>query len=97
MNFKGLVIDHCHTVQLKGNLIPARVLQVEYCQVKIIKGGPIPLFCDTFNTKYRAENFTDTDSDTNTPHQANCWACAPTNVTLILNELFIILVVYIAT
>ena len=26
------------------------------------KGGPIPLFSDTFNTKYRAENFTDTDS-----------------------------------
>ena len=24
-----------YMVQLKGNLIPARVLQVEYCQVKI--------------------------------------------------------------
>ena len=32
----------------------------------IIKGGPIPLFSDTFDTKYRAENFTDTDSDTDT-------------------------------
>ena len=31
-----------------------------------IKGGPIPLFSDTFDTKYRAENFTDTDSDTDT-------------------------------
>ena len=30
------------------------------------KGGPIPLFSDTFDTKYRAENFTDTDSDTDT-------------------------------
>ena len=26
----------------------------------------IPLFSTTFNTKYRAENFTNTDSDTNT-------------------------------
>ena len=24
-----------YTVQLKGNLIPARVLQVEYCRVKV--------------------------------------------------------------
>ena len=30
------------------------------------KGGPIPFFSDTFNTKYRDENFTDTDSDTDT-------------------------------
>ena len=30
------------------------------------KGGPIPLFSDTFDTKYRAENFTNTDSDTDT-------------------------------
>ena len=30
------------------------------------KGGPIPLFSNTFDTKYRAENFTDTDSDTDT-------------------------------
>ena len=29
------------------------------------KGGPIPLFSDTFDTKYRAENFTYADSDTN--------------------------------
>ena len=32
----------------------------------ITKGGPIPLFSDNFDTKYRAENFTDTDSDTDT-------------------------------
>ena len=31
-----------------------------------IKGRPIPLFSVTFDTKYRAENFTDTDSDTDT-------------------------------
>ena len=31
-----------------------------------IKGGPIPLFSDTFDTNYRAENFTDTDCDTDT-------------------------------
>ena len=30
------------------------------------KGGPIPLFSDTFNSKYVAENFTTTDSNTNT-------------------------------
>ena len=30
------------------------------------KGGPIPFFSDTFDTKNRAENFTDTDSDTDT-------------------------------
>ena len=32
----------------------------------VSKGEPIPLFSDTFDTKYRAKNFTDTDSDTNT-------------------------------
>ena len=72
MNLKWLVIDHCNTVQLKGNLLPAHMLQVEYCQVKIISyvqylnGYPLHL-C---------------------PHQANRWACACTNVALILNELF---------
>ena len=30
------------------------------------KGGLIPLFSDISDTKYRAENFTDTDSDTDT-------------------------------
>ena len=30
------------------------------------KGGPIPLFSNTFDTKYRAKNFPDTDSDTDT-------------------------------
>ena len=28
------------------------------------KGGPTSLFSNTFDTKYSAENFTDTDSDT---------------------------------
>ena len=33
------------------------------------KGGPIPLFSDTFDTKYRAKKSTDTDSDTDpSPH-----------------------------
>ena len=30
------------------------------------KGGPVPPFFDTFDTKYRSENFIDTDSNTNT-------------------------------
>ena len=33
---------------------------------KTNKGGLIPLFSDTFDTQYRAENFTDTDSDADT-------------------------------
>ena len=63
------------TVQLKGNLIPARVLQVEYCRVKItscaqyLNGRPLCSY----------------------PHQANCRACAPANNTceqyIILYEL----------
>ena len=28
------------------------------------KGGPIPVFSNTFDTLYRAKNFTDTDSNT---------------------------------
>ena len=36
------------------------------CVCIVIKGGPIPLFSDTFDTKYRAKNFTDTDSDSDT-------------------------------
>ena len=35
------------------------------CKINF-KGGPLPLFSDTFDTKYRAENFTNTDSDTDT-------------------------------
>ena len=31
--------------------------------VNLNKGEPIPLFSDTFDTKYRAENFTDTDTN----------------------------------
>ena len=31
-----------------------------------IKGELIPPFSSTFDTKYRAESFTDTDSDTDT-------------------------------
>ena len=48
-------------VQLKGNLIPAHVLQVEYYRVKItscvqyLNGHPLRLY----------------------PHQANCLACVP--------------------
>ena len=36
---------------------------LQYTIHVITKGGPIPFFFDTFNTKYRAENFTDTDSE----------------------------------
>ena len=39
------------------------------------KGGPIPLFPDTFDTKYRAKNFTDTNSDTNTNPYSYMVAC----------------------
>ena len=54
------------TVQLKGNLIPIHMLQVEYCRIKItscvqyMNGHPLRLCL----------------------HQANCLACAPTNITL---------------
>ena len=53
-------------VQLKGNLVSTRVLQVEYCQVKItscvqyLNGHPL---CSC-------------------PHQANCLACALANIKL---------------
>ena len=49
-----------------------------YCDAHVIvfgsllvrsKGGPIPLFSDTFDTKYRAENFTNFDTDTNAYRQ----------------------------
>ena len=39
------------------------------------KGEPIPHFSDTFNTKYRAKNFTDTHSDTNTNPYSYVVAC----------------------
>ena len=39
------------------------------------KGEPIPHFSDTFDTKYRAKNFTDTDSDTNTNPYSYTVAC----------------------
>ena len=45
---------------LQKNVIPILSTNIK------TKGGPIPLFSDTFDTKYRAENFTDTDSDTDT-------------------------------
>ena len=38
---------------------------MRFTGILLSKGGPIPLFSDTFDTKYRAENFTDTDSNTN--------------------------------
>ena len=31
----------------------------------VSNGGLIPLFSDTFDTKYRAKNFTDSDTNTN--------------------------------
>ena len=55
-------------VQLKGNLIPACVLQVEYCRVKItscvqyLNGRPL-LSC---------------------LHVVNCLACAPMNISYII-------------
>ena len=39
----------------------------------LFKGGPIPLFSDTFDTKYRAENFTNTDSDTDSDTNTNAY------------------------
>ena len=64
-------IKHKHTVQLKGNLIPACMLQVECCWVKIAS-------CIQYLNRHRLHSCL---------HQANCLACAPANVTLILNEL----------
>ena len=32
----------------------------------IVKGGPIPLYPNTFDTKYRVKHFTYTDSNTDT-------------------------------
>ena len=41
-------------------------MNLKLTPVVVSKGGPIPLFSDTFDTKYRAENFSDTDSTTDT-------------------------------
>ena len=58
-------------VQLKGNLIPTHMLQVEYCQVKIIS-------CIQYLNRCLL---------CSCPHQANHQVCAPASVTLILNEI----------
>ena len=58
-------------VQLKGNLIPACMLQVEYCLVKTTS-------CVQYLNGHPLRSC---------PHQTNYLACAPTNVALILNEL----------
>ena len=63
-------IRHKHMVQLKGNLIPACMLQVEYW-VKIAS-------CIQYLNGHPLHSCL---------HQANCLACAPANVTLILNEI----------
>ena len=72
------MLNCIYTVQLKGNLIPARVLQVGNSRVKITScgqytnGHPLRLcLC-----------------------QANHQACAPANVTSIFNELFNIRSIY---
>ena len=71
------------TVQLKGNLIPARVLQLEISRVKITS-------CIQYLNRHPLHLC---------PHQANYRACVPANVPLILNKLFnetyLILIVYI--
>ena len=43
--------------------------------MELIKGGPIPLFSYTFDTKYRAKNVTNTDFDTNTNPYSCMVAC----------------------
>ena len=48
------------------------------------KDGPIPLFSDTFDTKYRAENFTDTDSDTDTNSYSYTVACISHQMSYLL-------------
>ena len=58
-------------VQLKGNLILVRMLQVEYCRVKITS-------CAYYLNRCLLHPC---------PHQANCLACAPENITLMLNKL----------
>ena len=66
-------------VQLKSNLIPTRMLQVAYYQVKITSCVQYFNWCPLRLC----------------PHQANCLTSAPVNVTLILNELIILIVLYI--
>ena len=69
--YQHLSFNTCDMVQLKGNLIPTRVLQVEYCWVKITS-------CVQYLNGHPLRSC---------PHQANCLVCAPANVTLILNDL----------
>ena len=65
------IFGRIYTVQLKDNLIPPCMLQVEYCWVKITS-------CIQYLNRHPLHSC---------PHQANCLACAPPNVTLILNKL----------
>ena len=60
-------------VQFKGNLIPARMLQLDNSQVNIIS-------CVQHLNRHLLHSCL---------HQANCWACVPTNVALILDKLLI--------
>ena len=70
--FEGkITVGQVYTVQLKGNLIPVCMLQVEYCRVKITS-------CVQYLSRHPLRSCM---------HQANCLACAPVNVILILNEL----------
>ena len=57
-------------VQLKGNLIPTHMLQVENSWVKVTS-------CVQYFNGHPLRSY---------PHQAKRRACAPTNVTLILNK-----------
>ena len=65
-------IASSYTVQLKGNLIPACVLQIDNSWVKIT-------LCIQYMNGHQSRSCS---------YQANCWAFTPTNVALILNKLF---------
>ena len=63
-----------HTVQLKGNLISTCILQLENSRVKITS-------CIQYLNGRPLRSYA-------CPDQANCQACVPANVPLILNKLF---------
>ena len=61
-----MYVSYCYVSYKCCTAIQETRIPSEMCVGETCKGGPIPLFSDTFDTKYRAENFTDTDSDTDT-------------------------------
>ena len=65
-------LGRLYMVQLKGNLIPARMLQVDNSQVKITS-------CIQYMNRHLSRLYL---------HQANCRACAPANVVHSFEQTF---------